>query len=376
MRTSVFLSSLVLTTLIAAACDEEPGLSELEADEPVAFRCGTPCLNSPYLGVYDITNQSYRHDVEADSPDGAYSMQWHTGTIGGATISSINVSVDGVATVATSTGATVPIVGARFDLEINDGAATTNGKIWFATGSSSAGDEAPSFNVTRYDIRTNIDPGPGHPAHVAHGETWYSVCPITPGGINNAVLLSHTHANANGSIGSVVSDSTEFVIACDGHALAKGVTELNVVPRSGHARSYGHARYSSLVQGWQAIFAGATRTYLGAKVGVVDTANSPPLFDTVGPIPLPPPVLGQYEWILESVYKDTGNVSRGARCKFTSHPLRPGGEHRNAVYDPPVANLAGWSSLPECSGNLSQFGDAAFYTISHMIYNGSGDPQS
>lgn len=371
MRTLAFFS-LALTSALAAACDDD--LELVDADEPVAFRCGTPCVNSPYLGSYDITNLTYRNGFESVSPDGQHSMSW-TGTRAGQPISAINVLADGTATVTLTTGGIPPsIVGSRLDVVVTDGNTTTNGKIWFAGMTTEAGDEDPSFTVTRYDIRTNVDPGPGHPFIGTDKDPWWAVCPANVFGSNMAVLLSDTHAEsiANGSIGWVEYDYTEFAIACDGHSLAKGVTELNVVPRSGHPRSYGHARYSSLMQGWQAVFQGQSRTFLGAPIGVVDTANNPPMFDTLGPIPLPPPVLGEYQWVLESVYKDTGTAARGARCKFTGNAYRPQGEHRNSAYDPPVTQLSGWSSLPECSGSLSLYGDAAFYSVAHIIFQGGG----
>ncbi|WAS95865.1 hypothetical protein [Nannocystis punicea] len=370
MRTPA-LFSLALTSALAAACDDD--LELVDADEPVAFRCGIPCVNSPYLGSYDITNLTYRHGFESVSPDGEHSMSW-TGTKSGATISAINVTVDGTATVSLSTGSTVPIVGSRLDLVVNYGGTTTNGKVWFAGVTTEPGDEDDSFTVTRYDIRTNVYPGPAHEFVGTEKDPWWTVCPANVHGSNMAVLLSDTHADsiADGSIGWVNYDYTEFAIACDGHSLAKGVTELNVVPRSGHARSYGYDHYSSLMQGWQAVFQGQSRTFLGAPVGVVDTAHSPPLFHTLGPIPLPPPIIGQYQWVLESVYKDTGTATRGARCKFTGNAYRLQGEHRNSAYDPPVAQIAGWSSLPECSGNLSQYGDVAFYSVAHIIFQQGG----
>lgn len=375
MRTPTLF--LLASTFSLAACDAGEVTGLVDADDAVAFRCGTPCVNSPYLGVYDITNQATRPDVDATSPDGQYTMRWTSGHVHpmGASVTSMSVSAQGVATVDLANGAmNVPITGKEFNLEIFDGVNTETGKIWFAGATTEPGDEDPSFTITRYDIRTNVDPGPGGHVHFydENGVSWWSVCPAVDGS-HTAVLLDQTHAHTSGSVGWVDYATTGYAIACDGHALSKGVTELNVVPEPGSSRGYGYDHYSSLIQGWQAVFQDSSWTYLGAQVGVVDLVNDPPLFDTLGPIPLPSPIVGQYEWILESVYEDTGHAhTRGAQCKYTGHPLRPKGEHRNANYDPPVDEIPGWSSLPQCSGDLSQYGDVAFYTISHMIYGGGG----
>ena len=370
MRTSTqFLLALTSVLLAAPACDAEEDLDAVDQDEPTAFRCGTPCFNSPYLGAWDITNQSIRANNNAVSPDGALSVRWVSGTLGGVGIGGITVNPQGAAMVSLSSAPAAPITGARFNLIVTENNTTHLGKIRFAGATTTQGDEDPTFTITRYDIRTNVNPGPDHQDFGQYeGDHWYSVCPITQGGTNKAVLLSQTHTDQVADSGSVRQNTTEFAIACDGHALSKGVTQLNVIPRPGTTRSYGHARYSSLVQGWQAIFHGDSHTYLGAEIGVVDVANNPPLFNTLGPIPLPPPIVGQYEWILESVYKDTGAGNRGAQCKFTTHALRSGGDHRNSFYDPPTEMIPGWDSLPQCSGALSQYGDVAFYSVSHMIY--------
>ncbi len=370
MRTTThFLFALTSLLIAAPACDVEEDLEfvDEDEDESIAFRCGSPCLgsNSPYLGAWDITNQSVLPNPNHDavSPDGELSMRW-TGVKGGNAITYVHVDHQGAATVAVSGGPTEPIAGARFNVTVKDGLTTETGKIWFSSATATPGVEDPSFTVTRYDIRTNINPGPDHVSFGEYeGDDWWSVCPVTVGGNNTAVLLSHTHADQKDDWGTVRLKEDEFVIACDGHALAKGVTQLNVIPRNGSTRSYGYGHYSSLIQGWQALFDDTSWTYLGAKVGVVDTVNSPPLFDTRDVI-TPPPILGQYHWILESVYKDTGTNSRGAQCKFTGHVQRPGGDHRNSAYDAPVAKIPGWSSMPECSGALNQYGDVAFYSVS------------
>ena len=378
MRTSTqFLLALTSMLVAAPACDVEEDLDSVDQDEPTAFRCGTPCLNSPYLGAWDITNQSIRANTSATSPDGTLTTQWANGLREGWAISGgITLNAQGAATVQISpSNAVVPITGTKFYLGITEPGGTHVGRIWFAGATSTQGDEDPSFTITRYDIRTDVNPGPDHTnfgKHNNEGPDWYSVCPVTQGGTNKAVLLAKTHADQDGDSGSVREHATEFVIACDGHAMSKGVTQLNVIPSPGITRSYGYDHYSSLIQGWQAFFHGDTWTYLGATVGVVDTLHNPPLFDTREVISLPPPILGQYQWILESVYKDTGLANRGAQCKFTGHVLRPGGDHRNSAYDAPVTKINGWSNLPECTGALNQYGDVAFYSISHMIFPPGG----
>ncbi len=384
MRTSTqFLLALTSVLLAAPACDVEEDLDIDDQDEPTAFRCGTPCLNSPYLGAWDITNQSIGANTPVTSPDGTLTTQWGNGLRDGWPISgSITLNAQGAATVEISpSNAVVPITNSKFYLGITEGGVQHVGRIWFAGATTTQGDEDPTFTITRYDIRTDVNPGPDHTnfgKHNNEGPDWYSVCPITQGGTNKAVLLAMTHADQVGDSGSVREHTREFAIACDGHAMSKGVTQLNVIPRPGTARSYGYGPYSSLIQGWQAIFHGDSHTYLGAAVGVVDTANNPPLFNTLDPITLPTPIVGQYEWILESVYKDTGAGNRGAQCKFTSHPLRSDGDHRNSWYDWPVATVNGWASLPECAGALNQYGHVAFYSVSHMVYQlgdqGGGSP--
>lgn len=367
IRTSILFSLASLTVLLAA-CD---------VDEPSVFRCGTPCVNSPYLGVLDITNQSLRPGVDAIGPDGQLSVRWTAGVMAPTktAIDAITVSPHGAASVALATGQTVPIVGARFDLTVTRGDTSTSRKLWFADATTEQGDEDPTFTITRYDIRTDVDPGADHEDFGRiDGESWWSICPTIEGGSNLAVLLPATHADADGGVGWVALDDGEYAIACDGHSLAKGLTELNVVPRAGGARGYGHARYSSLMQGWQAVFAGESRTFFGAEVGIRDAANDPPLFDTLDSLRRRTPAAGEYEWILESVYRDTGDEARGAQCKFTTHPLRPLGAHRNPAYDPPVDLLSGWRSLPECSGDPSRYGDVAFYSLAPAQSDGSQSP--
>ncbi len=376
MRTSThFLLALTSLLVAAPACDVEEDLEFIDEDEDesVAFRCGSPCLgsNSPYLGAWDITNQSIRSQGDVESPDGTLSTRWTAGWLNGVSIGAIDLNSEGAAMVSLVNNPPAPITNAKFSLVVTEGDNTHTGLIWFAGASSAQGVEDPNFTITRYDIRTDINPGPDHTnfgKHNNEGPNWYSICPVTQGGTNMAVLLTKTHADQDGDTGSVREERTEFAIACDGHALSKGVTQLNVIPSSGSTRSYGYDHYSSLIQGWQALFHGDSWTYLGAPVGVVDTVNDPPLFDTRDPITLTPPIIGNYQWILESVYKDTGLANRGAQCKFTGHYLRPGGDHRNSLYDAPVAKIPGWSSLPECSGALNQYGDVAFYSVSFMVH--------
>ncbi len=364
-----FLLALSSLLIAAPACDVEDDLDFIDEDESVGFRCGSPCLgsNSPYLGTWDITNQFVVPNHDAVSPEGGLSMRW-TGVKGGNAITDIWVDREGAATVVVSGGATAPITGARFNVTVNDGATTEIGKIWFSSATATPGVEDPSFTVTRYDIRTNINPGPDHVSFGEYeGDDWWSVCPITLSGNNTAVLLSHTHADQSGDWGAVRLKEDEFAIACDGHALAKGVTNLNVIPRNGSTRSYGYARYSALMHGWQALFHGVSRTQLGTEVALVDTANTPPLFDTRGLITLPPTQGIAYQWMLESVYKPAvDKINSGAQCKFTSHPQRPRGEHRNSLYDPPVTTISGWKYLPECTGALSQYGDVAVYSVASL----------
>ena len=361
-----FLLALTSLLVAAPACDVEDDLEFIDEDEPTAFRCGSPCLsgNSPYLGTWDITNQFFSPNHDSKSPDGDLSMRW-TGIKGGNAITGVEVDREGAATVAFSSGPAEPIAGARFNVTVNDGGTIEYGKIWFRSATATAGVLDPNFTVTRYDIRTNINPGPDHVSFGEYeGDDWWSVCPVNLYGTNTAVLLSEAHADQSGDWGAVRLKEDEFVIACDGHSLAKGVTNLNVIPRSGATRSYGYDRYSSLMHGWQALFHGVSRTQLGTQVAVVDTANTPPLFDTRIPILLTPPKYFGYQWMLESVYgQAVDKIDSGAQCKFTSHPQRPHGEHRNSHYDPPVTLLSGWSALPECTGALSQYGDVAFYSV-------------
>ncbi|MFY0534758.1 hypothetical protein [Nannocystis pusilla] len=80
---------------------------------------------------------------------------------------------------------------------------------------------------------------------------------------------------------------------------------------------YGLTNYNALVNAYRAFYSGDARTIQGTQVFFRDVAHSPPMFDQVDPIHLPPaPIFGSYNFLLESVYDDAS----GAACRsYTPH---------------------------------------------------------
>ncbi|WAS95868.1 hypothetical protein [Nannocystis punicea] len=176
-------------------------------------------------------------------------------------------------------------------------------------------------------------------------------------------------------------DPSTSVFACQGHALAKPQEFLAVTPNSyvdanaPGERSYGLAGYDALVHAYRAFYAGEPRTTPGTPVNLKDLAHDPPWFDqTASDYLPPPPTLGSWRFVLESVYKDADALGDplGANCYYTDSEF-PNGAHRR--FDPPGGNpeLPGWSTMTSCGGTSSdwaEFGPVGVFVLKHVIPGG------
>lgn len=360
MQTSISaVYSLLFTLAVVAACDDPEDFLG-DPDDPTTLRCTPPnCYssNSPYIGSWNVSNLPAEAFVTRSSPDGSATMYWQSGTI--------HSTPEGRLTMSG-----MSIVGRTLTYTITANGVTTSGhQLKFLS------EEIPSggtyFNVPRYQIGTSVPPAdPIEFPLVAKG--LYSVCPQSEEGTKAVVLKGVKLSNAPGDIMVLVPDNTNLVIACMGHALGKPATQLEVLPTTNAMfpymggqvdRGYGPLNYSGTVEAFRAFFDHHSWTVVGTEIHLRDEAHSPRWFDQTTSLP-PPPVIGYYTYVPESVY----HYVSGAECYYTDANF-PEGAHRRPEYDPPGAAIPQWNSLPDC-GAQSQwagFGNVSVHTVRHII---------
>ncbi|MBZ5709549.1 hypothetical protein [Nannocystis pusilla] len=395
----------------SAACDELAAdeLADL-SDEPVSFRdgeCDDPpyCLkNSPYVGDYQFSNIRTREDFAAPDPsvNSADESRWLFGTLqreNGAWMAFDFLAPDAEGRLSAysydldTRVAIDEALQAFFILRIKH--TDTNPPtyesvpMWLRPHSVAPSPSASTFDVWTYTIAamtappTTDYPSAGVPADLPPtagpnpwNGTYYSICPSSPQETGKALVLQHVVLNSDGPAAwledGVASGSYDLktpstsVIACQGHAFSKPQEFLAITPNSDAdpgepgERSYGLAGYNAAANAYRAYYDGAPRTVLGTPVNFKDLAHDPPWFDQTTSAHLPPhpgwPVIGHYEFVLESVYDDVdanGDVL-GANCYYTDSRA-PNGAHR--LYNPPGTNpnLPGWSSMPSCGATESSW---------------------
>ncbi|MDC0673743.1 hypothetical protein [Nannocystis radixulma] len=428
MRTSIKLLVALNFSFAAgsAACDDltADDLADL-SDGPVGFRddeCDDPplCLkNSPYVGDYQFSNIRTRENFAAPDPsvNSADDSRWQLGAIQRANgtwmpfdflapdaegrLSAYDYNLD------TSVRLDEALQ-AFFMLKIKD--YDTNPPtyesipMWIRPHSVAPSPSSPTFNVWTYSIAAmktppTIDYLPaGVPASLPPavgtspwGGTYYSICPSSPQETGKALFLQHVVLNFDGPT-AWLEDGVEdgsydlktpssSVIACQGHAFSKPQEFLAITPNSDAdpsvpgERSYGLAGYNAAANAYRAFYDGAPRTVLGTPVNFKDFAHNPPWFDQTTSAHLPPnpgwPIVGHYEFVLESVYDvDANGDVLGANCYYTDSRA-PNGIHR--LYNPPATNpnLPGWSSMQSCGAtqsNWESFGPIGAFVAKLIVW--------
>ncbi|WAS96697.1 ADYC domain-containing protein [Nannocystis punicea] len=268
----------------------------------------------------------------------------------------------------------------RFTIDPTDGDPSSTAQVVIK--SETTPSSGTYFDVPRYEILTDLVPDdtdtfPEDPQRPG----WYHVCPQV-NGANKAIVLKHVLLQHDDNMAALSSDDQTVVLACERQALAKGATNLEVLPNSGSniahdgatvSRNYGISNYNALINAYRAFYSGDARTLEGTQVFFKDVANSPPLFDQVDPGYLPPnSLLGYYDFFLESVYEGTS----GAACRAYTAAF-PLGVHRNASYSPPGLVFAppahdAWDAMDNCDDSthdLADHGSVAAYVIEFVATN-------
>lgn len=392
MRTLTKLLLAINTGLAlnAAACADLSADSDgfAEAGEnPIGFRDDYVCPgdircleNSPWVGDYAFSNLPRFASTPKPDPFGhaTFEMTGATKVINDEVKAvTLLISDEGqLKAVRTDNQQQVSVTDTilTFTIDPDNGDPSTTVELAFKSETTpSAG---TYFDMPRYEIVTDVVPTDTvtFPEH-AERPGWYHVCPQASG-TNKAIVLKNVRLQHDHTLATLVSDDETMVLACERQALAKGATNLEVLPNSGWSilhnggtvnRNYGLTNYNALVNAYRAFYSGDARTLEGTQVFFRDVANSPPKFDQVDPIHLPPaPILGSYNFFLESVYDDAS----GAACRsYTPEFVR--GVHRNPSYSPPGLVFAApthddWDSMDNCDDNtydLADHGSVAAYVI-------------
>lgn len=417
MRPSIKVLVALNFALASAACDEvATDGSAGQSDDPVAFRCDDPplCLsNSPYVGDYQFSNIRTRENIEAPTPtvNSPDESRWEYGILqrgpgDWVPFDFLIPTAEGRLIAHDYDDGTVEFIDEALQafvmLRIHQPSASPPTQvvpIWIKFHDVAPSPTTPTFNVWTYTIAARTEPptsdypedGPSSFPPVAGPNPWsgtyYSICPVSLEESGKALVLKHAVLNFDGSaawlengVGSGSYDlknPSTSVIACQGHAFAKPQEFLAITPNSdAHAnepgeRSYGLAGYNAAANAYRAFYDGAPRTELGTSVRFKDLAHNTPWFDQTTDLPSPP-IIGNWEAVLESVYKDENPL--GANCYYTDSRF-PNGVHRR--YDPPGgnANLPGWSSMMSCGATQSSwdnFGPVGAFVIKHILPGGGG----
>ena len=414
MRPS-FKLAIALNGILAAA----GGCDEVATDDPVALRClppgcttNSPYVGNPYVGTYPFANLRTLEDATAPSPvvASADESHWSVGWLERADHSwmafdFLYPTAEGRLFAYDSASQTTEAVDqglqAFFILTLTDAsdASTTHIPIWLKAVSSDS--VLPTFDVWKYTIAAKAAPpastfpSEGSPASVPPtivsdlwSGTYYSICPASVHESGEALILQYSELKLDGDaawledglgLGSLDDElPATSVIACQGHAFSKPQEFLGITPNSyvdvndPGERSYGLADYNAAANAYRAFYDGQSRTVLGTPVHFKDLRHDPPWFDQTTSAYLPPtPIVGSWQFILESVYKDVDAFGDplGATCYYTDADF-PAGVHR--LHDPPGgnANLPGWSSMPSCGAaqtNWDDFGPIGAFVLEHVL---------
>ncbi|WAS95551.1 hypothetical protein [Nannocystis punicea] len=407
----------------AGACDEVAADDVAGwSDAPVSFRdddCVPPdCIgNSPFVGDYPWSNIRTKENASAPTPVVGVSTwsHWSTGALqrNDDTWMSFNflvVTPEGrlYAYNSTTLGMEAIDQGKQAFVKLTivdfsvDPVTVEDIAIWIRHSATSS--PTPTFDAWKYAIAartappTSDYPSAGSPPDLPGGltpspwsGTYYSICPVSEEESGEALFLEYVELNFEGQAAWLENayglgpDDFEIpstsVIACQGHAFSKPQEFLAVTPNSyvdagaPGERSYGLANYNALANAYRAFYAGDARTVLGTPVHFKDFAHNPPWFDQTTSAYLPsPPIIGSWQFVLESVYKDfdTNGDPLGANCYYTD-ANSPNGAHR--LYNPPGgnANLPGWSSMTSCGatqGDWDDFGLVGAFVLKHILPGG------
>ncbi|MCY1058507.1 ADYC domain-containing protein [Nannocystis sp. SCPEA4] len=404
MRT--FSTSLAIPTVLAlhtAACGDLAADSDgfAGADEDaVEFRDTSGdsdyecpgdirCLgNSPWVGDYAFSNFPRFADTPKPDPyaSATFEMTGATKVINDVEEEvTLGVTDEGRLTaVRTVNQQEVSVEGTIFTYTIQPTGGGPSTTVEIKVKSETTPSAGTYFDMPRYAIFTDIIPTdtdtfPEDPERPG----WYHVCPQADG-TNKAIVLKNVRLRYYEHLAELVSDDESVVLACERQALAKGATNVEVLPNSGWSvvtpngtvnRHYGLQQYNALINAYRAFYSGDARTVQGTQIFFRDLAHSPPMFDQLDPSYLPPaPIVGSYQFVLESVYSTTG-----ASCKSYS-TFFPEGVHRNPVYSPPGDVFAeptyeAWDDMDNCDDNtydLPDHGSVASYVIRFVNPWGGG----
>lgn len=375
MRTSTLAVAPFATLLALVGCDAEDA-SQI-ADDPVSFRCvGTGCVQSPYLGGFDISNLSELVNVNAASPDGAATVRWVGLKKGSQTYTELRVTDLAECQVRRHTADWEPCEGTIIELRITRGSLVKSAAIKIESRETITGG---ALDVHQYEVLGNLDPLTG-----VESKTFsFPVCPLDEEGTRRLVMLPDVRTNwtvnDDDGLGELATaGSTSFTLACTGYAEAKGYTRSRVLPATGGARNYGIASYNGYIHAMRALYRnpGTTAEYSaltehGTAISILDLTHNPPLFNELDQSP---PFTGFGVYLLESVYNGDPLLQggrKGATCKkaYPGYPCSgqgqtdfPGGMHRLLDYRPPLTVVDGWASMPDCDVNdLDASGSVAVY---------------
>lgn len=395
MRASTLatLTMLSFGSLLAfTGCDPEDDASHddgafVDEDENVSFRCiGVGCVQSPFLGTFDISNLSELVGVAPPSPNNMINVRWTALSKAGVPYAELRVTdLARCETRQSTTAPWVSCVGLVIDLKVHRGLTVTTGAVRIE---SESVDNTGALAVYKYDVKGNLNPL----NNVKSEKFEYPVCPLGDDSARTLVMLPDVQTtyvvtdNDDGLGELTTSTNSRFTLACTGYAMAKGYTRSKVLPVTGGARSYGLSNYNAFTHAMRALYRehGTTNQYMaltehGTSISIKDLANDPPLFDELTGTP---PIIGYGTYLLESVYNASNarqNGRKGATCKrpYEDFPCVspsglefPSGVHRRPEYSPPMTVIEGWSSLPDCDTNdLGDFGTIGVY----MWYEGQCD---
>jgi hypothetical protein len=348
------------------------------------------CLgNSPWVGDYAFSNFPRVPDVPKPDPFGkATFTMTHAKKVIDEVERDVTLVVGDEGTLTakrTDNQQEVSIAGTTFTFILDpvDGDPIYNVEIVIK--SETTPNSGSYFDMPRYEIFTDlvpddIDTFPEDPARPG----LYHVCPQAAGA-NKAIVLKNVRLKHSKQLAELTSDDQTVVLACERQALAKGATNLEVLPNSGWNiphnggvvdRHYGITQYNALINAYRAFYSGDARTLEGTQVFFRDLANTPPMFDQLDPSYLPPaPILGSYNFLLESVYDDAS----GAACRAYTAEF-PRGVHRNLAYSPPGLAFAApayeeWDDMDNCDDStydLADHGFVAAYVIRLVSPNTGG----
>lgn len=369
MRTS-FLTFVSLASLLAfAGCDVDTADVLQDGDE-VAFRCLSGCFQSPYVGLFDISNMNETKNATATSADNNHTVKWTNIVKNGLTYLELRVTDLAKCEIRQSTTANwEPCEGATIDLQIVRGLSITTAKIEVE---SLTTDNSGALTVYKYLVKSNRDPVDGS----LETDTIHPVCPEGGDGTRAVVMLPNVQAvwtdtSTHDGLGELVASTTnKFSLACDGYAMAKGYARARVLPATS-SRNYGVANYNAITHAMRALFRRPNTTDQydaltehGTWISIRDELHNPAWFDELDQ---PPPIFGYGVYLLESVYNGQPGVQSGRKgatcqkpypdypCSGTGETEYPDGIHRK--FSPPLVEIDGWADLPECQlSNLGTFG--------------------